>query len=133
MKRFLGEPIQPEFDPPPQLSKKAGCPVRFRWRDEEFSVTELLAEWHSYGRRGRAALNMTPAHAQTALERGSRGVGRDYFTVRTGTGRVFTLYYDRAPKSVSDSLGEWVLLEEELNSEENADPDVGNPKGPKDP
>jgi hypothetical protein len=125
MKRFLGESIQAEFDQPPQLSKKAGCPARFRWRDEEFSVTEMLAEWHSYGRRGRAALNMTPAHAQAALERGSRGVGRDYFTVRTGTGRVFTLYYDRAPKSVSDSLGEWILLEEEINPEKKIDRESG--------
>jgi hypothetical protein len=119
MKRFIGEPIQPEFDGQPRLTKKAGCPVRFRWRGEEFSVTELLSEWHSYGRRGRTALNMTPSHAQAALERGSRGVGRDYFTIRTGGGRLFTLYYDRAPKSVSDSLGEWILLEEEINSEKN--------------
>jgi hypothetical protein len=127
MKRFIGEEIQPEFDEQPQLTKKAGCPARFRWRQEEFSVAELLSEWHSYGRRGRAALNMTPAHAQAALERGSRGVGRDYFTVRTGGGRVFTLYYDRAPKSVADSLGEWILLEEEMGSEKNMDLGLENP------
>jgi hypothetical protein len=127
MKQFLGEPIQPEFDGQPQLTKKAGCPSRFRWRGEEYSVAEMLAEWHSYGRRGRAALNMTPAHAQAALERGSRGVGRDYFTVRTNGGRVFTLYYDRAPKSVSDSLGEWILLEEEMNSEKDVPTESRNP------
>jgi hypothetical protein len=120
MKRFIGEPILPEFNGQPRLSKKTGCPVRFRWRDEAFSVAEMLSEWHSYGRRGRAAINMTPAHAQAALERGSRGVGRDYFKVRTSGGRVFTIYYDRAPKSVEDSLGEWILLEEELAPQDDS-------------
>jgi hypothetical protein len=120
MKRFYGEPIQPEFALPPALLKKPGSPVRFQWRGETYLVTEVLSEWHEYSRHGRAALNMTPAHAQAALERGSRGAGRDYFSLRTDGGRVFTLYYDRAPKSVSDALGEWILLEEEVNPEETA-------------
>ncbi len=123
MKRFYGEPIQPEFIGQPPLLKKPGLPARFRWRGETFAVAEVLAEWHEYSRHGRAALNMTPAHAQAALERGSRGAGRDYFTLRTDGGRVFTVYYDRAPKSVSDSLGKWVILEEELNSETNGKKD----------
>lgn len=120
MKRFIGEPIQPEFNEQPSLLKKPGSPARFRWRGETFAVTKVLSEWHEYSRHGRAALNLTPAHAQAALERGSRGAGRDYFTLRTDAGRVFTLYYDRAPKSVSDSLGEWILLEEDLAPEENS-------------
>jgi hypothetical protein len=123
MKRFYGEPIQPEFAAQPALLKKPGSPIRFRWRGETIVVVEILAEWHEYSRRGRAALNMTPAHAQAALERGSRGAGRDYFTLRSDGGRVFTVYYDRAPKSVSDSLGEWFLLEEEVNSETNSKKD----------
>jgi hypothetical protein len=127
MKRFIGEPIQPEFGEPPPLLKKPGAPVRFRWRGEDFAVAEVLAEWHEYSRHGRAALNLTPAHAQAALERGSRGAGRDYFTLRSKDGRVFTLYYDRAPKSVSDSLGEWILLEEEVNSEADADMGLQDP------
>ena len=117
MKKFIGESIQPEFASSPALLKKPGAPVRFAWRGETIAVGEVLAEWHEYGRRGRAALNMTPAHAAAAVERGSRGVGRDYFKIRTAGGRIFTLYYDRAPKSVSDSLGEWFLLEEETDPE----------------
>ncbi len=58
---------------------------------------------------------MTPAHARAALRRGSRGVGRDYYRVQTAAGRVFVLYYDRAPKNVDDSLGGWFLLEEEID------------------
>lgn len=120
-RRFIGEPIQPEFHGQPLLAKRTGCPVAFQWRGERFSVTELLAEWHDYTRRGRMTDNLTPAHAMAASRRGSRGVGRDYFTVRTEGGRIFTLYYDRAPKDSTDHSGEWFLfaedgaLEEDLN------------------
>jgi hypothetical protein len=113
LRHFIGEPIQTEFSGQPLLIKKAGCPVAFYWRGERFSVTELLAEWHDYSRRGRMADNMTPAHAQAAMRRGSRGVGRDYFTVRAEGGRVFTMYYDRAPRTSSDHAGEWWLVSEE--------------------
>ena len=113
MRRFLGETIHVEFDGQPLLQKRAGCPVRFRWREETHAVRELLSEWHRYERRGDMAENMTPAHAAAAQIRGSRGVGRDYYKVLTETDRVFTLYYDRSPKSADDKLGEWVLLEEE--------------------
>jgi hypothetical protein len=116
LRRFIGEPIQTEFSGQPLLSKKAGCPAAFTWRGDRFAVTELLAEWHDYARRGRMADNMTPAHAQAASRRGSRGVGRDYFTVRTENGRVFTIYYDRAPRSSSEHAGEWWLVSEETES-----------------
>jgi hypothetical protein len=121
-RRFIGEPIQVEFHGQPQLSKKAGCPVAFQWRGGRFAVTEMLAEWHDYSRRGRMGLNMTPAHAQAASRRGSRGVGRDYFTVRTDGGRVFTLYYDRAPHDVSNQSGEWYLFGEDLEAEDDPAP-----------
>jgi len=116
-RRFIGESIEPEFRGQPLLAKKAGCPFAFRWRGERFPVTEMLSEWHDYARRGRMADNMTPVHALAAERRGSRGVGRDYFTVRTGGGRVFTLYYDRAPRDCADQAGEWILLEEHLAPE----------------
>jgi hypothetical protein len=113
-RRFIGEPIQTEFSGQPALIKKAGCPVAFTWRGERFPVTEILAEWHDYSRRGRMADNMTPAHAQAASRRGSLGVGRDYFTFQTPGGRIFTIYYDRAPKDSTDKLGVWYLLEEQV-------------------
>jgi hypothetical protein len=120
-RRFIGEPIQAEFSGQPSLSKRAGCPDAFTWRGERFAVTEMLAEWHDYSRRGRMADNMTPAHAQAASRRGSRGVGRDYFTVQTPGGRVFTIYYDRAPRSASEQSGEWWLLNEEVEHEKDTD------------
>jgi hypothetical protein len=122
-RRFIGEPIQVEFHGQPLLSKKAGCPVAFRWRGDRHAVAEKLSEWHDYRRRGRMARNMSDAHAKSAALRGSRGVGRDYFTVRTEDGRVFTLYYDRAPHDSSDPAGAWFLFAEIMDRNgEAADP-----------
>lgn len=110
--RFIGEAIQVQFREPPLLEKKPGAPDAFTWRDESFSIAEVLSEWHDYRRRGRMARNMQPQHARRAAQRGSWGVGQDYFRVLTKDGRVFDLYYDRAPRSVDDRKGEWVLYRE---------------------
>ena len=44
-----------------------------------------------------------------AASRGSWGVGRLFFRVRVEDGRLFELYYDRAPKDAADRLGCWFL------------------------
>ena len=108
---FIGEPVQVEFDHPPALEKKPGCPDRFAWSGQTYRIVEKLSEWHDYGRRGRMARNMQPAHAAAAAQRGSWGVGRDYYRVRTETGRVFELYYDRAPGKEAGK-GQWFLYRE---------------------
>ncbi len=110
--RFIGEEIEVTFDNPPMLEKKPGCPDRFAWGEELFEIVEMLGEWHDYRRRGRMAQNMTPAHLSTAEGRGSWGVGRDYFQVRTTSGRIFELYYDRAPKDAGRRKGAWFLYRE---------------------
>ena len=110
--RFIGEPIEVEFDQPPALEKKPGCPNRFVWRGETYTIVETLSEWHDYGRKGRMAKNMQPAHAAVAAQRGSWGVGRYYFQARTTTGQIFEFYYDRAPKSADKRKGEWFLVSE---------------------
>lgn len=110
--RFISEPIAVQFDESPRLEKRPGCPDRFVWRDETFVVTDKLKEWHDYERRGRMAHNMRPAHLEAARRRGSWGVGRDYYRVRTAGGRIFDLYYDRAPKGAGDRSGEWYLYRE---------------------
>ena len=110
--RFIAEPIQAQFDQPPTLEKKPGCPDGFVWREETYRIVELLSEWHDYGRRGRMAVNMRPTHAAAAARRGSWGVGRDYYRVRTDSGQVFDLYYDRAPKGADHRKGAWFLYRE---------------------
>jgi hypothetical protein len=110
--RFIGEAIGVQFDRPPVLEKKPGCPDRFTWRGKLYQIVEKLGEWHDYRRRGHMARNMRPEHAATAARRGSWGVGRDYYRVRTSVGRIFDLYYDRAPKGVESRKGAWYLYRE---------------------
>lgn len=111
---FIDQPITALFDSPPALEKKPGCPNGFVWNGESFRVTEKLREWHDYRRRGRMASNMQPQHAAVAAHRGSWGVGRDHFRVRTEGGRIFDLYYDRAPKGTDQRKGGWTLFRELL-------------------
>ena len=110
--QFIGETIEAEFDRPPVFEKKPGCPSRFVWREETYRVAELLNAWTDYARRGRAARNMQPQHAAVAEHRGSWGVGRFYFRVRVEGGRMFELYYDRAPKDSDRRKGAWFLVSE---------------------
>ena len=110
--RFIGEPVQVQFDQAPILEKKPGCPDRFVWRGETYRILEKLSEWHDYSRRGRMAYNMRAEHAVVATGRGSWGVGRDYYQVRTDSDQVFELYYDRAPGKASDRKGAWFLFRE---------------------
>jgi Domain of unknown function (DUF6504) len=110
--RFIDKPIEVIFDTPPALEKTPPCPDGFVLNGETYRVEEMLAEWHSFARRGRMADNMTPEHAARASAKGSWGVGRFFFRVRVQGGRVFDLYYDRAPGDSDHRKGGWVLLAE---------------------
>lgn len=114
--QFIAEPIEAGFGRPPALEKKPGCPDFFVWRGVTYRVVGKVSEWHDYGRRGRRSVARNtlrePAHAAVAESRGSWGVGRDYFRVRVQGGRVFELYYDRAPKDADRRKGAWFLVSE---------------------
>lgn len=111
-RRFIGEEITVSFEKPPMLSKKPGPPDLFRWQEDDFKITATLSTWFDYGRKGRMATNMREEHLRQAERRGSWGVGRFYFRVRTEQGRVFDIYYDRAPKDAGDRQGHWFLWRE---------------------
>lgn len=119
--RFIGEPIAADFDIPPILEKKPGCPNTFTWRGEAFRIKEILSEWQDYKRRGRMARNMQPGHAATAERRGSWGVGEFYYRVRTEGERIFDIYYDRSPKDVNHRKGQWFLFRELSRSDRQND------------
>jgi hypothetical protein len=110
--RFIAQEIEVEFDQPPALKKSPGCPDRFTWDGECFEVARSLGEWTDYTRRGRMQGNMRPSNAAAASRRGSWGVGRFYFRVKTDSGRIFELYYDRAPRDAGDREGSWYLYRE---------------------
>lgn len=110
--KFISEAIEVGFAHPPALEKKPGCPDNFTWRGEIFNISEILSEWHDYQRRGKMSRNMQPAHAKVAKMRGSWGVGQDYYRVRTKSGRIFEIYYDRVPRDVNHRKGSWFLYRE---------------------
>ena len=82
------------------------------WEDQTYFIVEKLSEWTDFARRGRAARNMRPSHAEVASGRGSLNVGRFFFRVRVNTGQIFDLTYDRAMKNVDDRKGQWLLYRE---------------------
>jgi hypothetical protein len=118
---FYDEPIEALYDVPPTYEKKPECPNGFTWRGETYRVARLLAEWADFARRGRMARNMQPQHARVAANRGSLGVGRFYFRVRTIAGQVFEIYYDRAIKDADHRKGSWVLVGEYADTGAGAD------------
>lgn len=109
---FIDDPVQVEFDQPLVYEKSPTCPNRFSWQGRSHEIIDKLAEWQDYERRGRMAQNMSPAHSAAAARRGSWGVGRFFFRVKTEQGRIFDLYYDRAPRNADDRKGSWFIYRE---------------------
>jgi len=124
--KFIAEPVEVSFGDRRGFEKRPECPVAFTWRGATHEIESLLSEWQDYTRRDRMAHNMRPAHAAAAERRGSWGVGRRYFRVRTVSGRVFDLYYDRAPGRAGDRAGGWFLFRE-LPPGEHGGPSGGGP------
>ena len=111
-KRFISEPITVSFINEPQFIKKPPCPDGFTWKNEVLSIKSCLAEWKDFSRQDRMAKNMQPQHVEIASKKGSWGVGKFYFDVQVQDGRLFRIYYDRAPKDALDRRGQWMLLAE---------------------
>lgn len=112
--RFIDEPVEVLYQKKSLLEKKPKCPGSFIWQEKTFEVHSLLMEWVDYSRRGRMARNMTDTHSAIASGKGSWGVGRFFFRVETDNGRVFDLYYDRAPRGCMNRKGQWFIFKEIL-------------------
>lgn len=110
--RFVGEPITVLFDRAPLFTKKPHCPIGFTWNSVHYEIAHLITEWRDYGRRGRMATNMRPENIVKAAKKGSWGVGKYFFRVQVENGRIFDIYYDRAPKGLTQREGSWHLLRE---------------------
>jgi hypothetical protein len=109
---YIGEMISVEFDEPLLFTKKPDCPSDFSWQGKSFRITEILSEWQDFSRKGKYSRNMKDAHLERAKVKGSLGVGRFYFRVRTDENCVFEIYYDRSIKNTFETSGFWVLFQE---------------------
>jgi len=110
--QFIDEEVTVDFLQPPMLEKRPEAPAAFVWRGQRLRVAEVISTWFDFERTGRQARNMAPAHHEAARRRGSWGVGRYFFRVRTEDGRAFDLYFDRAPEKAGDRKGHWYLFRE---------------------
>ena len=108
---FYSEPITVKFRKEPLLEKKTGPPDTFFWRGKSYTVVLVEKEWHNYDSRGRIKKFYSQRRGNAPEmnpRKGSWGVGRDYYRVKTDTGEVFVIYYDRQPEKTKK--GQWILL-----------------------
>ncbi len=116
--RFIGAPIEVAYDIPPVLEKRPGPPDGFTWEGRAYRVVAVLREWHDYRLRGQSesfyVKERGSFRAKAAERRGTWGVGRDYYRVRTDSREVFDIYYDRAPRGAGKGKGSWFLFRQVL-------------------
>lgn len=116
--RFIGAPITVTHDRPPMLEKRPGPPDGFIWEGRAYRVVAVLHEWHDYRQRGKSksfyVKERGSFRARAAERRGTWGVGRDYYRVRTDSDEVFDIYYDRAPQGAGKGKGAWFLFRQIL-------------------
>ena len=122
--RFIGQEIEvrlPGGESSPE--KKPPAPEAFHWQEDLFPVAELLAVWRRYGKpEVRTQGGRPPYFERSGRTQGSWGQGRVYYRVRTAGGRLFDIYYDRAPKGQRRG-GAWFLWRELSQGEETAGPE----------
>ena len=109
---FIDEKIEVGFNIPPLYSKEPPCPDTFVWRKKQFHISALLIAWCDFERHRRMERNMQPENASRARLKGSWGVGRFHFQVKTKEERQFEIYFDRSPSNAGDRNGHWILLAE---------------------
>jgi hypothetical protein len=106
---LIDEPIEVVFEKEPTYEKCPDCPSAFVWRGKTNVILRTLNERQDFKWRGRFGNNMAPAHLSTAERMGSWGVGRYNFCVEVEGGKIYEIYYDRAPQNAGDRKGHWIL------------------------
>ena len=100
--RLISEAIVPLRDegaePAPASGGDPIPPVRFRWRDRDVSVVDVLEKWKG----------LSPRAANTR----GRYVRRHWYRVRTADGDVMTIYLTRAAPN-APRPGWWLYSVEE--------------------
>jgi len=82
---FVSEPITPidaSFDAAGMARGEPGLPHKFRWREKEFAVAEVLEQWKEHGDCSNGS--------------GERYLRKHGYRVRTTDGSVLRLYFQRS-------------------------------------
>ena len=85
---FIGEGIRPDktsFSASPMATGMPGLPRKFAWKEQNFSVAEVLEEWKESGdcRHGS----------------GERYVRKHWFRIKTVEGPEMKIYFERQARS----------------------------------
>jgi hypothetical protein len=100
--RFVGEPIEPDagtFDTGRMAAGGPGLPQRFHWRGTEYEVAGVRKAWRETG-----PMKGSPRG------QGERYVRKHSFEVRTTSGEVMTLYFERQARSAREKTRRWWLF-----------------------
>jgi len=96
--QFISEPIKPAvgtMDMQGMARGEPGLPAKFIWRDEEYTVAEVLEKWKETGK----------------CKSGSdeQYVRKHWFRIRTTDGQEMKIYFERQPRSKGQQKLRWRL------------------------
>jgi phosphoribosylglycinamide formyltransferase-1 len=96
---FISEPLDPDagtFDPARMAMGEPGLPAKFRWRDRELVVAELLEQWKEHGDCKHGS--------------GERYLRKHGYRLRTADGLVIRIYFQRSfGRSSGRVISRWWL------------------------
>lgn len=102
--QLVSEPIQgldPLIDTAALARGEPSLPRRFRWRQREYEVAGVIGKWKSTG----------PCRSGSP----EKYVRKHWWKIRTESGEIMKLYFDRQPKTPGDM--KWYLYSIELSAE----------------
>lgn len=95
---FISEPIEPVtgmFDAAAMTRGEPGLPKRFKWRDEEYTVADLLEAWKETG----------PCRSGGP----EKYLRKHWFKIKDENGLEMTIYFERQARSKRQSKIRWWL------------------------
>lgn len=96
--QFICDPIKPvvgTMDTRAMTRGEPGLPGKFIWRDEEYTVAEVLEKWKE----------TSPCRSGG----GERYVRKHWFRIRTTDGREMKIFFERQARSKRQSKLRWWL------------------------
>ncbi len=88
-------PVRGAFDTCRMAIGEPGVPLRFTWRDREYSVGSVLRRWKETG--------------DCTSGSGEQYVRKHWFRIRATTGEVMDMYFERQARSRSRAKQRWWL------------------------
>jgi len=95
---FISEPIEPvagTFDTAAMTRGEPGLPGRFKWRDKEYAVADVLEAWKETG----------PCRSGGP----ERYLRKHWYKIMTEDGSEMTVYFERQPRSKRRNKVRWWL------------------------